>query len=107
MPDAFMFIQMSHALCYLVFTAQVDLNREMAAGKGTKGTHPCRRTGLIYGLSILRGPGIFFLPETYVISLTLQALIAINIHHSYTGSAICKMRNAGVRQQLFDHLIAR
>ena len=62
---------------------------------------------MIYGLSILCGPGIFILPESYVISLTLQALIAINIHHSYTGSAICKMRNAGVRQQLFDHLNAR
>lgn len=107
MSGAFMFLQMSHALCYLVFTAQLDLNREMVADKGTKGTHPCRRTGLIYGLSILGGLGIFFLPETYVISLTLPTLIAINIHHSYTDSAICKMRNAGVRQQLFAHLDAR
>lgn len=112
MPEAFMFIQMSHALQYLVFTARVELNREMAEGKNTKGAHPWRRTGLIYGLSILGGLVIFYLPETYVISPTgaptLPALIAIaiNIHHYYTDSAIWKMRNAGVRQRLFAHLKA-
>ena len=110
MPDAFVFIQLSHALQYLVFTARVELNRDM----GDTHRQPARpaflRTGLIYGLSILGGLVIFYLPEVYVISPTgaptLPALIAIaiNIHHYYTDSAIWKMRNDGVRRRLFSHL---
>jgi hypothetical protein len=108
MPDAFMFVQLSHAFQYMIFPARVEMNRDRAVGQSM--SKPLFRTAVIYTVCVIGGLLIFYIPEIYMLSPTggptLAALIAIaiNVHHYYTDSAIWKMRKDGVRQRLFAHL---
>ncbi len=104
-PDAFVFVQLSHALQYLVFPARIEINRN-DADRSTAAA----RTLLIYLACVFAGALVFYLPEVALLSPTgaptIFALlaIAINIHHYYTDSAIWKLRDKSVRDRLFGHV---
>lgn len=109
MPKAFVFIQISHAMQYLIFPARVELNRDRhKSGYGVP--NPKLRLILIYLMSVAGGLLIFYLPDLFSTTSadrpTFAALIAIsiNIHHYYTDGAIWKMRKGGARELLFNHL---
>lgn len=108
-PEAFIIVQMAHALQYLIFPARVELNQNLKKSKSRAKTKPLVKTFLVYCVSVIGGLIVFYLPEIYVISPngtpTLPALlaIAINIHHYYTDGAIWKSNNSGVRADLFHH----
>lgn len=108
-PKAFMFVQFSHALQYMIFPMRVEINRDLSKNQ-TASTRSKIRIFTIYILSILGGLVIFYLPDVLIPSSsqapTLFALIAIsiNIHHFYTDSAIWKLRNKQTRHLLFNHL---
>jgi hypothetical protein len=109
MPEAFAFIQISHAMQYLIFPARVELNRDRHKAN-YKALKAKVRVVLLYSIAVAGGLVIFYLPDLFLTSSTntptFAALIAIaiNIHHYYTDSAIWKMRNGGVRQSLLNHL---
>ena len=102
LPAAFVFVQLSHALQYLVFPARVELNRPRAGSA-------VMRVGAIYATCVLGGVIVFHLPDTYLLSASgapsffSLVAIAINIHHYYTDGAIWKMRDAHVRDSLLGH----
>jgi hypothetical protein len=104
-PDAFIFVQLSHALQYLIFPARIELNRNDIKRSAT-----AMRTFLIYLACVFAGLLVFYLPEVALLSPTgaptIFALlaIAINIHHYYTDSAIWKLRDKSVRDSLFGHV---
>lgn len=108
MPDAFMFIQLSHSLQYMIFPARVELNEHADSAKTVPAQ--AKRLGLIYGLAVLGGLVIFYLPDFMFASPTgaptLAALlgISVNIHHYYADSAIWKLRTKRVQGSLFSHL---
>lgn len=108
MPDAFMFIQLSHSLQYMIFPARVELNEHSATVKSKP--DQAKRLGLIYGLAVMGGLVIFYLPDFVFASPTgaptLAALlgISVNIHHYYADSAIWKLRTKRVQGSLFSHL---
>lgn len=107
LPEAFMLVQLSHAVQYLVFPARVEMNKHIGAVTQSVATI---QTLFVYAASIVGGLLIFYLPDRYFLSpngeptLTALLAIAINIHHYYTDGAIWKMRHKGVRQMLFAHL---
>ena len=107
-PAAFVFIQLSHALQYLIFPARIEVNRN-----DTPTSHPRMarvRLIFVYAASVLIGLIVFYLPDVllseYSANPTLPALlaIAINIHHYYTDSAIWKSRKNGIKKDLFTHI---
>lgn len=104
-PDAFILVQLSHALQYLVFPARIEMNTKTPARPA-----PAVRTTLVYLVCIGTGVVVFYLPEVYLLSPTggptVFALIAImiNIHHYYTDSAIWRLRDKTLRDRLFQHV---
>ncbi|NVK06024.1 MAG: hypothetical protein HWD81_00640 [Marivivens sp.] len=108
-PKAFMFVQFSHALQYMIFPMRVELNRDLSKDQRISSRSKVR-VFTIYILSILGGLLIFYVPDVLIPNSsqtpTLFALIAIsiNIHHFYTDSAIWKLRNKKTRGLLFTHL---
>lgn len=108
-PEAFIVVQMAHALQYLIFPARVELNQNLKQTESRAKLKPLVKTFLVYCVSVIGGLIVFYIPEVYVISPTgtptLPALlaIAINIHHYYTDGAIWKSNNSGVRADLFHH----
>jgi len=103
-PDAFVLVQLSHALQYLIFPARIELNRPFVRNPSA-----AKRTGCVYAACVVGGIVVFYLPEIYLLSPTgaptvfALLMIAVNIHHYYTDSAIWKLRNKSVRDSLFGH----
>lgn len=101
-PDAYLVVQLSHALQYLGFPLRLELNRS---------GHPQRITRMvaIYLFCVLSGFLVFLLPSHLVVDATQPTLLAmlgvlINIHHYYTDSAIWKLRRSDVSTGLFGHV---
>jgi hypothetical protein len=102
-PAAFILVQFSHALQYMIFPARVELN-----------THRENRffvkLGILYAACVAGGLLVFYLPEMWFISAqgnpTIGSILGIlvNIHHYYTDSAIWKLRKSDVQKRLFLHL---
>lgn len=108
MPAAFVFIQLSHALQYLIFPARIEVNRNNSLARHTR--MASLRLFFVYIISVTIGLIVFYIPEflfsEHSANPTLPALlaIAINIHHYYTDSAIWKSRKDGIKKDLFTHI---
>ncbi len=101
-PEAYLVVQLSHALQYLGFPLRLELNRP-ARLQGVV------RLGMVYTLCVLGGLAIFLLPAHLVVDHSKPSLLSmigvlINIHHYYTDSAIWKLRRSNVKSGLFGHL---
>ncbi|MGB0468280.1 MAG: hypothetical protein ACPGF7_12235 [Pontibacterium sp.] len=113
-PGAYMFVQLSHALQYLIFPARVELNRlqeKQPEKQSLDFTAVLMSKILAYYLVIVAvGLMIFYLPDLLIgntgglMTIGGMLALAVNIHHYYTDSAIWKLRDKTVRQQLFSHL---
>ena len=108
MPEAFLFVQLSHSLQYMIFPARVELNEH--SKKLQTRAQRVRRLVTVYALSVIGGLIVFYLPDVVFASAssapTLTALIGIsvNIHHYYADSAIWKLRTKKVQGSLFSHV---
>jgi hypothetical protein len=120
-PFAIFWVQISHALQYLLFPARVETNRRRMEAK-ERGEPPRRafqwKQALLYGISLVAAGVVLFegLPRLMAMGAPLlniessltytKAAIAafINIHHYFADGAIWKLSNPAVRKELFAHL---
>lgn len=106
MPEAYLFVQLSHSLQYLIFPFRVELNK---AGLTMAGAEKLR-WGLRYSAILLVSSlVVFYLPEhvsnasqSYTLALVIAS--CVSIHHYFVDSCIWKISNPGVRSSLFAHL---
>lgn len=111
-PGAYMFVQLSHALQYMIFPARVELNAMRERNPDNPQLTPTKIGKLLtyYLITIIGGLAIFYLPDLLIgntgglMTIGGMLALAVNIHHYYTDSAIWKLQNREVRQQLFSHL---
>ncbi|MFV1992187.1 MAG: hypothetical protein ACC652_15750, partial [Acidimicrobiales bacterium] len=107
-PEAFPLLQIAHALQYLVFPMRVEFNQY--SEKSTQHGHPLRHVVLYYGSLVVAGLLVFDIPLLLEplgdTGGRLALLIAglINVHHYFTDGVIWKIREPGVRHNLFGHL---
>jgi hypothetical protein len=115
-PKALFWVQIAHALQYLVFPIRVEMNRTAREPR----TSP-RRFALhmfVYGAGLL---GISYIVSQVVPASAMSVvgnvfgeepgraapiliLMIINIHHYFTDGVIWKISNPEVRRELFAHV---
>lgn len=105
MPEAYPVVQLSHALQYLAFPLRVELNRAGAPGQ----TRPLAWSARYYGLLIVAGLIVFYLPQAVSnlaqqYSLAFMIASAVSIHHYFVDGCIWKIGNPDVRRSLLAHL---
>ncbi len=112
-PFAFVWVQVSHALQYLIFPMRVNSNRRMD-------TPPERRRvvlmidfalWVVIGFALMKSLSTFsvFAGESYrytdyTSAVSTSVVMAINIHHYFIDGVIWKLRNPAVRRELTLHL---
>jgi hypothetical protein len=114
-PRAIFWVQIAHALQYLIFPFRVEANRTAASG-ASPGKVRLHLQALGVALVIIGFLFMEFFPagasELVKGVLGTQAGLAammaptifLNIHHYFTDGAIWKLRNPEVRADLFAHL---
>ncbi len=115
-PGGFLWVQLSHALQYLMFPLRVEVNRMERKAPRTSQEKLLRLTVLFIILAIsggmlfefreiatmISGPGWYSEPHA---RLSFQALAScLAIHHYFIDGAVWKLRNPEVRRELFSHL---
>ncbi len=109
-PGAYIFVQLSHALQYLIFPLRVELNRKGFKQLNRKTAAQMAWGARYYLVLIVAGIVGFYLPgeligtstQTYTIAVLLSAMISI--HHYFVDGAIWKLKNPRVRNILFSHI---
>lgn len=108
-PDAYPFIQLSHALQYLIFPLRVEMNKRHFQNKTNLSSK--QNLWIIgYGVILVSvGLIIFWVPNYFsdpAQIITFSAFIAslVAIHHYFVDSCIWKISNPDVRNKLFAHL---
>jgi len=106
----FVFLQIFHALQYLIFPIRVEVNQYSAKKKRTE-IKPIIRGVAYYVVLVIVGFVVFHLPSYLSYRWEDQqdafgALVAgfVNIHHYTIDGVLWKLRNPAVRRDLFAHL---
>ncbi len=106
---AVVFVQLAHALQYMVVTTRVEANVGRRSGRLTGGVF----SGAVYLLLLAAGYIVFELPN--IVGMQVEAaevygsgvillVTSINLHHFFVDGAIWKISNPEVRKDLFAHL---
>ncbi|MEH6610158.1 MAG: hypothetical protein V7696_12390 [Halioglobus sp.] len=109
-PNAYLFVQLSHALQYLIFPLRIELNRSQS--DVTKGAviRQVLWSSRYYMLLVLAGLTVFYFPDlmfgdrTQVYGFALLIASAVSIHHYFVDGCIWKISNKEVRSSLFSHV---
>lgn len=100
-PVMFPFLQIFHALQYLIFPLRVETNL-YSARKQRSGVRRVLHAIGYYLILVIVGLIVFETPmPPYLVGLIAAF---VNIHHYFIDGAIWKIRNAEVRRDLFAHL---
>jgi hypothetical protein len=109
-PSAFFWVQISHALQYLIFPIRVELNQHASAGSPAAVT----LRAIAYYLALVAvGLAVFYVPAELIAhghpQNNLARLIAasVNVHHYFVDGVIWKIRNPEVQKTLFAHFEAK
>jgi hypothetical protein len=111
-PNAYIFVQLSHALQYLIFPLRVELNRSQPDVTNRVVIKQLLWSGRYYMLLVLAGFIVFYFPglllggRAQVYGLGLLIASAVSIHHYFVDGCIWKISNTEVRSSLFSHLRA-
>ncbi len=109
-PNAYLLIQLSHALQYLIFPLRVELNRstsplahgpifrQLLWGARYYALLVFAGTVIFYGTDLLSGPS----SQVYTFAVLISAVVSI--HHYFVDGCIWKISNADVRSRLFAHI---
>jgi len=107
-PGAFYWLQISHAIQYMIFPIRVEMNR---FAKSNRDGTPAMVGHVVLFYLVLMGVGYAAFAGIPALSgSTSTALVAglvavfINIHHYFTDGCIWKIRNPAVQRDLFAHL---
>ena len=107
-PVAIFWVQLSHALQYLLFPMRVEINRGAKKKK-----NPYFAAGMFVMIVLGLGVALFeFFPRLLTWAIPVASLAAvklgigvfINIHHYFADGVIWKISNPAVRNELFAHL---
>lgn len=114
MPDAYIWVQLSHALQYLAFPLRMQVN-QVAAIRKVSPVKAARHLAWLgagvkyYALLVLLGLLLFYVPmlffpttQQYGLAVVLASLISI--HHYFVDGCIWKVSHPEVRRALFSHL---
>lgn len=113
---ALFWVQIAHALQYLIFPIRVEVNRTRRAERG--GVSHLVRHMAIYLVALLAASVVaaVLLPLGAMAVITdwlgsrpgevvgFAILAFLNIHHYFTDGVMWKLRNPAVREDLFSHL---
>ncbi len=108
-PSAFIFLQISHALQYIIFPIRVEMNRY---DRETQASEPQQTWHAIWyyvalivvGVVVYSGPPLFLTGDDPTLGLMALISASISIHHYFIDGAIWKISNPHVRADLFAHL---
>jgi hypothetical protein len=110
-PGLFPFLQVFHALQYLIFPIRVEMNQHALAANESASQPQWLYGAAYYFVLVVIGVIVFSSPvlAKYIDDgafLAVNALVLgfINIHHYVIDGAIWKIRNPAVRRDLFAHL---
>ena len=110
-PDAYIFVQMFHALQYLIFPVRVHLNEKINdKAKNNNNLNELMYIGKYYVLLVILGGVMFYAPDILVndgqqqYTFALLIASAISIHHYFVDGCIWKISNPDVRKKLFAHV---
>ncbi len=110
-PGAYIYVQLSHALQYLIFPVRIEINKSQKQAEGKLDLPRLLvRFSLYYTTLVVSGLLIFYLPDVLIgapqsiMTIGGMLAIAVNIHHYYVDSVIWKLRSGSVRDELFCHL---
>ena len=121
-PKALFWIQIAHAVQYLVFPARVEINRAHAEEATLPAARPWYQSFPVhmvaYALGLLGVSGLIsvgvpsasmavigrMFDEEVARSAPILVLLFINIHHYFTDGVIWKISNPEVRKELFAHV---
>ena len=114
MPGAFFWLQISHAIQYLIFPARVEMNRysmrHPSSTQAGAGNRPMAKHMLIFYLILVAFGYAAFAGIPAISSSANAGFVAgtvavfINIHHYFVDGCIWKISNPAVRRDLFAHL---
>jgi hypothetical protein len=116
-PRAIFWVQIAHALQYLIFPFRVEINRTARQGAtGSRlGVHMALYIALLLTVSVAMALWIPARAMDVVANwlgrrpgevTALSVLAFLNIHHYFTDGVMWKLRNPAVRADLFGHLPA-
>ena len=116
-PRAIFWVQIAHALQYLMFPVRVEINRTRRSGSGQSRlvTHMAAYLILLVAVSVAMAVWIPARAMDVVADwlgrrpgeVTALSLLAfLNVHHYFTDGVMWKLRNPAVREDLFGHLPA-
>lgn len=114
-PGAIFWVQIAHALQYLLFPLRVEWNRTVRQEASLSGV----RRHMFWFATLLVGGGLlmqYVVPnvsgelaarvvgDKVMLAAMMTPNLLLNIHHYFTDGAIWKLRQAEVRNDLFGHL---
>jgi hypothetical protein len=116
-PRAIFWVQIAHALQYLMFPVRVEINRTRRSGSGPGRlvTHMAAYLIVLLAVSVAMAVWIPARAMDVVADwlgrrpgeVTALSLLAfLNVHHYFTDGVMWKLRNPAVREDLFGHLPA-
>jgi hypothetical protein len=108
-PGTFAFLQIFHALQYLIFPLRVEVNQYSAKQKRTESKKLIHAVAyyvvlVIVGAVVLELPSLSYIWGDKNLSLHELAAGFVNLHHYFIDGVIWKIRNPQVRRDLFAHL---
>jgi hypothetical protein len=116
-PRAIFWVQIAHALQYLMFPVRVEINRTARTGVGRSRllTHMAVYLIVLLAVSVAMAVWIPARAMDVVANwigrrpgevTALSVLAFLNVHHYFTDGVMWKLRNPAVRQDLFGHIPA-
>ena len=110
-PGGAIWVQVFHALQYMIFPVRVEINRTIArhpgVGSGGLTLHMIFyfATMVVLGYFVFQGVGdVLQLINSRITDIGIVVGTAVNIHHYYVDGSVWKMSNPRVRAELFAHL---
>ena len=116
-PRAIFWVQIAHALQYLMFPVRVEINRTRRSGSGPGRLVTHMAVYLIVLLAVSVAMAVWIPARAMDVvadwlgrrpgEVTALSLLAfLNVHHYFTDGVMWKLRNPAVREDLFGHLPA-
>ncbi|HSE52718.1 MAG TPA: hypothetical protein VLB00_11075 [Gemmatimonadales bacterium] len=116
-PRAIFWVQIAHALQYLMFPVRVEINRTRRSGSGASRLVTHMAVYLIVLLAVSVAMAVWIPARAMDVvadwlgrrpgEVTALSLLAfLNVHHYFTDGVMWKLRNPAVREDLFGHLPA-
>jgi hypothetical protein len=117
-PRAIFWVQIAHAVQYLMFPVRVEINRTRRSGSGRSRLATHMTVYLIVLLAVSVAMAVWIPARAMDVvadwlgrrpgEVTALSLLAfLNVHHYFTDGVMWKLRNPAVREDLFGHLAAR